>query len=291
MMKKQSLPKLNPEELRLLMKEQYLQDRAARIEHFKKSGRIAGVGSEAAETQTIPLPLERKQRRSRFGILDGFLLLIEITALLGLLILIFNGVNVLSDLNRQVIQVLQPPTLVPTPLLSAVVLPGGHTPPDASGKAEFNEAEIPHHLLPIVQSMGELPIPTPSAEQTLRIQIPDIHIDAPVVQGDSWEQLKKGVGKHISSPEAGKAGNLVLSAHNDIFGEIFRDLDQLKPGAEIILFTSQRSYTYRVTEIKITDPTDVSVMEPTITPTLTLISCYPYRIDTHRIVVKATLEK
>jgi sortase A len=114
-------------------------------------------------------------------------------------------------------------------------------------------------------------------------------LPAPVVQGDGWEQLKKGVAQHIGSSDPGVSGNLVLSAHNDIFGELFRDLDRLQPGDEIVVSTATREYVYRVTGLRIVEPTEVSVMEPTSNATITLISCYPYLIDTQRIVVFAVL--
>jgi sortase A len=111
-----------------------------------------------------------------------------------------------------------------------------------------------------------------------------------VVQGDGWQQLKKGVGQNISSVNPGEHGNVVLSAHNDIFGEIFRDLDQLEPGDEVILYTNQRSHTYIVTESQVVEPTRVEVMAQTAQPTTTLISCYPYLVDDQRIVVTARLQ-
>ena len=79
-------------------------------------------------------------------------------------------------------------------------------------------------------------------------------------------------------------------AHNDIFGEIFRDLDRLNPGDLVILFTNKRSYTYVITAKKIVEPTDVNVMSTTNTPSLTLISCYPYMVDNQRIVITASLQ-
>jgi sortase A len=138
--------------------------------------------------------------------------------------------------------------------------------------------------------MADIPVPTPGVEQAARIQIPAINVDAPVVQGDGWEQLKKGIAQHIGSANPGQRGNLVLSGHNDVFGEIFRDLDRLKSGDEVILFTSQRTYTYVITSNRITEPTDIDVMKPTIDPVVTLISCYPYRVDNQRIVVSAVLK-
>ncbi|UCF26990.1 MAG: class D sortase, partial [Chloroflexota bacterium] len=186
--------------------------------------------------------------------------------------------------------VLEQPTLTPTALIVSVVLPSGHTPPTSPEGARPNEAEIPQHLRPLVQSLANIPIPTPGPEQAIRIQIPDIGVDAPIVQGDGWEQLKKGVGQHIGSANPGTDGNVVLSAHNDIFGEIFRDLDRLLPGDEITVYTNQRSYTYVVTDSKVVEPTQVDIMDSTTQPTLTLISCYPYLVDDQRIAITSRLQ-
>jgi len=231
-----------------------------------------------------------KPNTRRRKALDVFLLLIEIVAVAGFLFVVFNGLSLIRELNREVAAALEQPTLTPTPLLMAVVLPSGHTPPNSIGGARPNDAEIPEHLRPIVQSLASLPLPTPSPQQAIRIQIPAIRVDAPVVQGDGWEQLKKGVGQSLGTPNPGETGNIVLSAHNDIFGEIFRDLDQLKPGDQVILYTSQRSFTYVVVSSKIVEPTAVEVMAQTSEPIVTLISCYPYMVDNQRIVVVARLQ-
>jgi sortase A len=102
--------------------------------------------------------------------------------------------------------------------------------------------------------------------------------------------LKKGVGQHLGSANPGEKGNLVLSAHNDIFGEIFRYLERLEAGDEVIIYTSQRSYSYLVVDKQIVEPTQVEVMSPTNQPTVTLISCYPYLVDNKRIAVTARLQ-
>jgi sortase A len=133
-------------------------------------------------------------------------------------------------------------------------------------------------------------VPTPGLQQAVRIQIPAIGVDAPIVQGDAWEQLKKGVGQHIGSADPGQVGNTILSAHDDVFGEIFRDLTQLKPGDQVILYTTQQQHVYVVTGSQIVLPTQVEVMNPTSDPTLTLITCYPYMVDNKRIVVFARLQ-
>jgi sortase A len=93
------------------------------------------------------------------------------------------------------------------------------------------------------------------------------------------------VGHHIGTANPGERGNLVLSAHNDVFGEIFRYLDQLKPGDEVIIYSGSQRYRYEISQSRIVEPTEVGVMAPTNEPTVTLISCYPYLVDNKRIAV------
>ena len=82
---------------------------------------------------------------------------------------------------------------------------------------------------------------------------------------------------------------MVLSAHNDIHGEIFRELDQLEEGDLVILFSARQSYTYVVQEVLIVEPTQVEFLESDEESITTLISCYPYLVDNKRIVVIANL--
>lgn len=299
MTRRRSVEDLSVDELRHLLIEKRRTERQRRLEKFRRSGRVVLVEPQPARSAFEALGGEiedeiaegettRRPQRKRV-VLDRLLLFIEIAAVLGLAFVLFNGVSLIRNLNQEVASVLEQPTLTPTALIQAVVLPGGHTPPNQPGGGRFNEAEIPEHLRPMVQALAALPIPTPSPEQAVRIQIPAIGVDAPVVQGDGEEQLKKGVGQFIGSPNPGQTGNLVLSAHNDIFGEIFRDLDRLNPGDEVIVYTSQRTYTYTIKQTQIVEPTQVEVMGPTREPVVTLISCYPYMVNKQRIVVTADL--
>jgi sortase A len=291
---------LTVDELRRMLVEKRRAARQDRLNRYRKTGRIVALSPETEATSLEDLrtgtdddlaarsgrPAPSRRRR----VFDRILLAIEVLAVLGLAFILFNGLELLRDLNQQVAGVLEQPTLTPTPLIVAAVLPSGHTPPTAPGGAKPNEEEIPEHLRPLVQSLADIRIPTPGPEQASRIQISAIGVDAPIVQGDGWEQLKRGVGQAIGSTNPGETGNLILSAHNDIFGEIFRHLDQLKPGDEVVVHTNRRAHTYVITGWDVVEPTAVEVMAPTRDPTLTLISCYPYLVDNKRIVVKAELQ-
>lgn len=226
------------------------------------------------------------------------LLLIEIAVIIGLMVIGISLWSTRTELNRELAQVLRAesqslalPTPTATPVIDVVILPGGHKPPVDGHIPEPGEAgDIPEHLLPIINAYKPPPIPTPGPEQARRIQIPAIDVDSPIVQGMyDWEQLKKGVAQRIGSAGPGQIGNMALAGHNDIYGEVFRYLDKLRPGDEIIVTTQRQSYTYVVRDTKVVEPTDVWILEPTEFASTTLISCYPYQVNTKRIAVFADL--
>jgi sortase A len=288
---------LSINELRRLLMEKQRSGRHERIERYRETGRVVRLVSDEGDSSWEDLrtssPIgegaldESKQRNKK--VVDGFLLSIEILAVVGLVFVLFNGLDILQELNREVALALEQPTLTATPLIRAVVLPSGHTPPNSPGGSQPNIEEIPEHLQPVVQSFWEMPIPTQSPQHAIRLQIPKLNKDVPIVEGDGPEQLKKGVGHYIYSANPGESGNVVLSAHNDIHGEIFRDLDQLEAGDLVIIFSERQSYTYVVEEVLIVKPTQVEFLESTQSSTATLISCYPYLVDNKRIVVRANL--
>ncbi len=292
---------LSIEELRQLIVEKRRKTRGEQLERFRRTGRAINLAPDqlshsldlpevTSQTYTEDQEVQTLRKPRIKPWMDRLLFGIEVLAVIGLLFVVYSGVKMLRDLNAQFTQSLAPPTLTPTALIVPLILPSGHTPPNSPGGVQPNDAEIPAHLRPLYQTMAAIPIPTSGPQQATQIQIPALTVDAPVVQGDGWEQLKKGVAQHVGSADPGQTGNVVLSAHNDVYGEIFRNLDQLKRGDKVILFTPQRSYTYIVSSIQIVAPTDVDVMAATPDPIVTLISCYPYMVDTQRIVVQASLQ-
>jgi sortase A len=293
---RQRAEEMSIEELEALLARKKIEAREIRLRKFRRSGRALPLNSEehSASERFTPGSYagladadRRGERKARVRkALSAVLLVLEIGAVGGLGYILYRSYGALQALNQEVATALEVPTPSPTPLITAVVLPSGHTPPTSPGGAQPNEAEIPENLRPLMQSLVAIPIPTPGPEHARSIFIPALwNLPAPVVQGDGWEQLKKGVGWHIGSANPGERGNVVLSAHNDIFGELFRDLDQLTPGDEIYISTATQEYLYLVTGVQIVEPTDVSILAPTAKATITLISCYPYMVDKQRIAV------
>lgn len=145
------------------------------------------------------------------------------------------------------------------------------------------------HALPVM--VGELPrtTPVPDAPPPTRIAIAKLKVDTRINQGDGWKELYYSAGHHIGTANPGQSGNMVIAAHADIYGGLFKDLDTLEIGDLVVIYAGQKVYRYQVTSKRIVAPTAVEVMAPTPDPTLTLISCWPYMVATHRIVVKAKL--
>jgi sortase A len=279
---------LSIEELERLLAAKRQAARKDRIRRFVQSGRA--VQSEPPPPPgSLPANQSGSPPRAK-NPLDRLLLFLEIGAALVLGFVVLQFIFRLQEINRESVALVFSGTPSSTPLITAVVLPSGHTPPTSPGGAAPNDNEVPANLRPLLQSFQSLAIPTRGPEQPLRLDLPSLDkINMTVVEGDGWEQLKQGVGHHIGSANPGTAGNVVLSAHDDIYGELFRDLDRLKPGDEAVVYTATQKFFYRIVSVQLVEPTDISIMGPTVRPTLTLISCYPYMVDTQRIVVTAEL--
>lgn len=322
MSKRQEAENLSVKELEELLYRKKRTERRQRLKRLQEEGRVVIVDN-IEPPNAEPPPVERpfaapsgamahyvlttdpepqtdeptKKTINWRWVSNKFWLLVEIAAVFGIIFLLGGIWLTRQELNQELVQAQQVqvaeialPTPTATPIIDLVVLPSGHKPPVNGRPPEQGEAgDIPAHLLPAINAYVPPPLPTPGPEQARRIEIPAIGVDSTIVQGVDWDQLKKGVGQLIGSAQPGDEGNLVLAAHNDIFGEIFRNLDKLAPGDEIIISTERNVYRYIVRKIDVVKPTDVEVMAPTEHAQTTLISCYPYQINTERIVVFADL--
>jgi len=150
--------------------------------------------------------------------------------------------------------------------------------------------------------------PTP-APKPVRIVIPAIGVDAPVVEVGmkivytekgpkaEWETAEYAAGHHSTSASPGEKGNIVISGHNNIKGKVFQRLWELKPGDRVFLYNAaDKLFVYEVKEVLLLKEKGVSeeqrranarYMEPTPDETLTLISCWPPRGNSHRVIVIA----
>ena len=95
----------------------------------------------------------------------------------------------------------------------------------------------------------------------------------PVLLGTDDRTLDRGVGHIAGTAPPGTDWNLGIAGHRDGF---FRRLKDITPGDVIEIETIQGKDVYRVDQTWVVDPNDVSVLDPTPTPALTLVTCYPF---------------
>lgn len=135
--------------------------------------------------------------------------------------------------------------------------------------------------------------PVPGSEPAIRMVIPKIGVNAPVVQtppvNGVWQVADWAVGHLTTTPNPGVPGNSAMAGHDDIEGEIFKRVNELRPGDMILLYTRDTVYRYKVFNQEIVDPSNVSVLNQTRRPIVTLISCTPYWVDTQRLIIQAAL--
>ena len=140
----------------------------------------------------------------------------------------------------------------------------------------------------------------PDAGNSLaRIVIPDINVDQIVVEGVSVEDLRKGPGHYRQTPNPGQAGNAAIAGHRTTYGAPFHRVDELEPGAVILVTTLQGTFEYRVRGNEAPDgttkghfivaPSQVEVLHQTGENLLTLTACHPKYSARQRIIVQAEL--
>jgi sortase A len=105
------------------------------------------------------------------------------------------------------------------------------------------------------------------------LRIPRIHLDVAVLPGTDDVTLDRAVGHIDQTAQPGTNGNSGIAGHRDGF---FRGLKDIAVGDFIELETLAGSERYRIERTWVVNPDDVSVLDPTPTRALTLVTCYPF---------------
>jgi LPXTG-site transpeptidase (sortase) family protein len=155
----------------------------------------------------------------------------------------------------------------------------------------------------------QLPAEQSNAEVPVRLVIPVIQLDAPVVPAGTQVVVKGGeefqqwlapdeyaAGWHADSAMLGEPGNTVLNGHHNIYGKVFGRLVDLKVGDLLLLYGSKRMYGYMITNRMILpekyEQLDVRMdnarwILPSTDERLTMVTCWPEESNTHRLILVA----
>ena len=153
-------------------------------------------------------------------------------------------------------------------------------------------------------------LPTPATPETpLRLIIPAIDLEAPILPAEAellviaertyqvWRAPDQfGAGWHVTSAPLGATGNTVLNGHHNVFGEVFKRLAELSPGDEVIVESEIATHHFIITNRMIQPEKYASLSErvqnarwilPSEDERLTLVTCWPFESNTHRLILVA----
>ena len=123
------------------------------------------------------------------------------------------------------------------------------------------------------------------------VEIPSINVRLPIYHGESEDVLTKGAThlEHTSFPIGGESTHVCISAHCGYpTQKFFDDIDELENGDEIYIYVLDRTLKYTVTGTDVVEPDDSSKLEVVQgKDLLTLVTCTPYGVNSHRLLVHA----
>ena len=182
------------------------------------------------------------------------------------------------------------------------------TPLPRAGQSQITPepALLPDTSRPVASAPVRKPTPVSLVGQNpSRIVIPAIKLDAPVetvgwhtVDGVSqWDVPDTyAAGWLMTSAPLGKPGNTAITGHHNVGGEVFRNLVKLQPGDRITLYADDQPFYYEVASRRILKERGQSDevrranarwIQSTNDERVTLITCWPYTSNTHRLVIVA----
>jgi sortase A len=128
-----------------------------------------------------------------------------------------------------------------------------------------------------------------------KLIIPSANIDGFVFDGSDSNTLLRGLWHFPLTPGPGKKGNVVVIAHRfdkmPPATDTFFNLDQVQVGDRIEIKQNNGNFTYIVTETKVVEETDRSILEQTNDYRITLVTCTPLWTDYQRLVVVGKLDR
>lgn len=122
------------------------------------------------------------------------------------------------------------------------------------------------------------------------LTIPKIDLKVAVGEGVDMGTLKYAVGHFEGTAMPGKKGNFCVAGHRSYtYSEYFNRLDEVNKGDEISIQTKTGTFNYKVYDKTVVTPDHTEVLNSTTDATMTLVTCTPIRVATHRLIIKAKL--
>lgn len=121
------------------------------------------------------------------------------------------------------------------------------------------------------------------------ISIAKLDMELPILEGATESNMKNAAAHLTGTAKLGEAGNAAIAAHRaHKTGRLFNRLNELTIGDEVMIRANGQDLVYRVDQVSVVEPTDISVLEGDPSKQqVTLITCDPLYEATHRLIVRA----
>lgn len=174
-----------------------------------------------------------------------------------------------------------------------------YIPPELSGNTQTSSNNSTAPEVPVSQEAEASPVPfkkTGMSKEEIQkrttgvLLIPKIDVRMLIMDGVDDDTLRVAAGRLPYTDNFDEMGNCVLAAHRSYtFGKYLNRLNELKNGDKITVQTKDKTLNYTVYNSKIIEPDDFSIIEKNDTDKiLTVFTCHPPGIGSHRLVVQAT---
>lgn len=168
------------------------------------------------------------------------------------------------------------------------------TPTTTSTSTSTTTTTTTTSTLPAQQTKPIAPPSDPRANEPViemgTLSIPKIGVKMTMYEGIRLTTLDYGPGHWPGTALPGQIGNVVVGGHRTSKHRVFRNVDQLVAGDEIIFTDANGTHVYLVSRVEVVNPTDIWIIDPTETATVTLFACHPPGSTAQRIVVFADLK-
>lgn len=166
------------------------------------------------------------------------------------------------------------------------------TEPFCSASSKVSKAVLPAIINNPDESESSKPLQEEMPEIIGILKIPKLNLKVAIGEGSANESMRYTVGHFTDTAKPGAQGNFAVIGHRSYrYGQFFNRLDELKKGDLLEVKSGKHTYTYKVTESLVVEPEDTWILDDTADATITLVTCTPVRIATHRLVIKGELEK
>lgn len=157
--------------------------------------------------------------------------------------------------------------------------------PSAADLQALKQAEGVRRRARLLADRFAADLPARTGQGIGRVEIPEIDLEAVLVEGTDTGSLKKGPGHYPETSLPGQGKTIGIAGHRTTYLAPFRHLDSIEVGDEVFVEMPYATFTYEVERTEIVEPSDVQIVRDVGHERLALTACHPLYSAAQRYAV------